>query len=301
MLKDLIETNLKQVRDFYSTSLTTDYIERTLVGRVQQYFVDSYSSYFETLDTLSDSHIFNLATRLKPWAKGPFDLGDFQIDAEWDCDQKWKRVLPFLPECSDKTMLDIGSGNGYYLFQMEKLNPKWVLGLDPTFHYFCQYNFLQKLYQKERVALLPLSLQEFSNESVTADVVCCFGVLYHDPAPLPFLKQCRQFVKRKGVFILETLVYPGDEPVAFVPSTHYAGMRNVYFLPTVSCLILWLEQAGFIIESVSDVNVTTSEEQRVTEWSRDVSLSNFLDNDNPKMTKEGYSRPQRVIIKSVRK
>jgi tRNA (mo5U34)-methyltransferase len=47
---------------------------------------------------------------------------------------------------------------------------------------------------------------------------------------------------------------------------------------------------------VVDVNVTSTQEQRSTEWMSFHSLENFLDPDDHSKTIEGYPAPRRAII-----
>ena len=66
--------------------------------------------------------------------------------------------------------------------------------------------------------------------------------------------------------MLETLVIDGDENTVLVPGDRYAQMRNVYFIPSALALKNWLKKCGFVDIRIADVSVTTTEEQRRTEW-----------------------------------
>jgi tRNA (mo5U34)-methyltransferase len=57
-----------------------------------------------------------------------------------------------------------------------------------------------------------------------------------------------------------------------------------------------LNRTGFKDIRLVDVTKTTSQEQRVTGWMGDQSLSDFLDPSNPDLTVEGYPAPQRAIF-----
>src|SRR5690606_20268551 len=54
---------------------------------------------------------------LAPWRKGPFHLFGLHLDTEWRSDWKWQRVSPHL-DLSGRRVLDVGCGNGYYLWRM---------------------------------------------------------------------------------------------------------------------------------------------------------------------------------------
>ena len=81
-----------------------------------------------------------------------------------------------------------------------------------------------------------------------------------------------------------------------VPEDRYAQMRNVWFLPSVPALELWLRRAGFSDVKCVDVSITTVAEQRGTEWMKFQSLSDFLDPDDHSKTIEGLPAPMRAVI-----
>ncbi|MGL5242375.1 MAG: DUF1698 domain-containing protein, partial [Kluyvera ascorbata] len=76
----------------------------------------------------------------------------------------------------------------------------------------------------------------------------------------------------------------------------YAQMRNVYFIPSAPALKNWLETCGFVDVRIVDMNVTSTEEQRRTEWMVTESLADFLDPNDPTKTIEGYPAPLRAVL-----
>lgn len=246
-------------------------------------------SFIKEIDSILES--------LKPWRKGPFKLFEtIDLDCEWDSHQKWQRLKEHLPSLKQKTILDIGSNSGYYLFRIANHQPKLVLGLDPYPLYFQQFCLLHQLEKIDSIGYLPLGFQQLDFLKQCFDVIFCMGILYHQKDPLGALKTTKNLLKKKGTLILETLIWPGAEPFCFCPPKRYAGMRNVYFLPTLSCLLGWLKRAGFQNTEVINQNQTTFLEQRQTKWMENFSLKDFLDPSDPAKTKEGYPAPLRVII-----
>jgi tRNA (mo5U34)-methyltransferase len=81
-----------------------------------------------------------------------------------------------------------------------------------------------------------------------------------------------------------------------MPQGRYAKMRNVWFIPSVDMLQLWLKRAGFKDIQIINVSPTTTQEQRATEWMRFESLPDFLNPDDHSQTIEGYPAPQRAIL-----
>ena len=73
-------------------------------------------------------------------------------------------------------------------------------------------------------------------------------------------------------------------------------MRNVWFIPSVEMLEIWLKRAGFTNIRCVDVNMTTIEEQRSTEWMEFESLPDFLDPNDHSRTVEGYPAPRRATM-----
>ncbi len=73
-------------------------------------------------------------------------------------------------------------------------------------------------------------------------------------------------------------------------------MRNVWLLPTVVELQTWLQRTGFVDVEVVDQSLTTTDEQRSTEWMTFESLREALQPGDPERTVEGWPSPRRVIV-----
>ena len=121
------------------------------------------------------------------------------------------------------------------------------------------------------------------------------GVLYHQRSPLDHLRQLRGTLRPGGQLVLETLFVPGEESFACTPEDRYARMRNVWLLPTIAELTTWLRRTGFRDINIVDQSITTTAEQRSTEWMRFESLAEALDPADPGRTVEGWPAPRRVV------
>ena len=66
--------------------------------------------------------------------------------------------------------------------------------------------------------------------------------------------------------------------------------------PTTTTVKNWLEKCGFVDVRIADVCVTTTEEQRRTEWMVTESLADFLDPNDHSKTVEGYPAPLRAVL-----
>ena len=133
------------------------------------------------------------------------------------------------------------------------------------------------------------------------DTIFCLGVLYHRSDPVAMLKQLYKGLDRSGEVILDTFMIDGDEEMALSPQGSYSKIPNIYFVPTIPALKNWCLRAGFSDFEVLETSVTSSDEQRKTEWIEGQSLEDFLDPDDPAKTVEGYPAPKRVYVRLTKK
>lgn len=274
-----------------------------------------------------------LLRQLMPWRKGPFALGaldegvlesahfedvqtDLQslsfihadrqifIDTEWRSDWKWQRVLPHIRDLRHKRVLDVGGGSGYHGWRMAGAGANTVMVIDPSCLFYHQFMSIRHFvgeadrndFGQLRVHYLPVGLEALPFNSQLFDTVFSMGVLYHRAAPFEHLLQLKSQLKSGGELVLETLVIDGDAQSVLVPKDRYAQMNNVYFLPSVPALQLWLEKVGFVNVRCVDVSITTTDEQRQTPFMAYHSLADFLDRSDPSQTLEGYPAPMRAVM-----
>ncbi|MCY7296415.1 tRNA 5-methoxyuridine(34)/uridine 5-oxyacetic acid(34) synthase CmoB [Alteromonas sp. a30] len=239
--------------------------------------------------------IEGLLKRFMPWRKGPFQLFDIHIDTEWRSDWKWDRVAPHISPLNDRKVLDIGCGSGYHMWRMLGHNPELVVGVDPTDLFLIQFQAIKHFNPDPRIHLLPVGVEQLP-ELKAYDTVFSMGVLYHRKSPIEFLQQLKSQLRKGGELILETLVVDGDENTVLVPGERYAQMRNVWFLPSCAALTHWMQRLGFKNVRTVDVDQTSTEEQRSTEWMTNQSLIDFLDPEDRNLTIEGYPAPKRAVL-----
>ena len=236
---------------------------------------------------------------LMPWRKGPFQINDLVLDAEWRCDQKWSRFENAV-DFEGKHVLDIGSGNGYYALRCAGRGARTVTAIDPSVLSVTQFHYMNRYLNRPEVSVLPLALEDLPQKLPVWDIALSMGVLYHRKSPFEHLESIRDKLVPGGTLVLETLVIDGDIHTVLVPENRYAMMNNVYFLPSVALLVSWLRKAGF--ESIQVVSVTTTDrdEQRNTEWKAGTSLDDYLDAEDPTKTIEGHPIPTRAIVTAVK-
>ena len=233
---------------------------------------------------------------LSPWRKGPFDLPGVTIDAEWRSDLKWARIEPAVAPLAGRRVLDVGCGNGYYAFRMRDAGADVVIGVDPTILYVMQFLAVNTLRDDRRILVLPARLHELPSAAHRFDTTFSMGVLYHQRSPIDHLRELRATLRPGGQLVLETLYLPGEEPFASTPPGRYARMKNVWLLPTIPELETWLARTGYRDVVVADRSVTTTDEQRSTDWMTFESLAEALDPDDPARTIEGLPSPRRVVV-----
>lgn len=255
-----------------------------VIGRAQQ------------LDQGQQQALHNHLQLLHPWRKGPWNLFGICIDAEWRSNLKWDRLLPHISPLRGRLVLDVGCGNGYYGFRMLAQKPEYVLGIDPSQLCLMQFRTFKKYAPSLPLDYLPLQDRQLPLPMPVFDSVFSMGVLYHHRDPLDHLHTMHGCLKTGGELVLESLVIEGGPDAILRPADRYAQMANVHAIPSCECLSGWLKEAGFGNIRLVDKTMTTTREQRRTEWMTYQSLPDFLDPANPDLTIEGHPAPVRAII-----
>ncbi len=258
--------------------------------------------HFDRAEVTIEGHcdeLRNLEQTLKqliPWRKGPYRIADIGVDCEWRSDFKWDRVRPHLSSLKNARILDVGCGNGYHCWRMLAESPEFVLGIEPSVLFNMQFQALQRYIQREDIGLLPIGVEALPEKLELFDNVFSMGILYHRKSPIDHLYQLKDCLVSGGELCLETLVIEGGAGQVLVPPDRYARMRNVWFIPSVAELVIWLQRCGFGEIRVVDESTTTLDEQRVTDWMQFESLQQCLDPDNPGLTVEGLPAPRRAVV-----
>lgn len=248
---------------------------------------------------------------LMPWRKGPWCVAGVDVDAEWRCDLKWARLSHHV-DLSDRRVLDVGAGNGYFGWRMLDAGARSVVGCDPMGLFVMQHALIQALAGCDRNALWAERLENLPLTLGLFDTVFSMGVLSHrrylEAHHMAHLGLVFRKLAPGGCLVLETLVVPNEATSpghwgdrVLMIDDRYARMRNVYALPSVATLIDWLSQSGFGSVEVVDQTATTEQEQRATEWMPYQSLVDGLSVDDPERTIEGHPRPIRAIVLAMRR
>ena len=245
---------------------------------------------------LSSEEIELLLKKMHPWRKGPFDIFGVHVDTEWHSDWKWNRIKNHIAPLAGRTILDVGCGSGYHMWRMLGADAKQVIGIDPTPLFSMHFATVKRYIPDANAFILPVGIDDMPAEMRCFDSAFSMGILYHRRSPLDHLIQLKEFLRPGGELVLETLVIEGDEHACLIPDGRYAKMRNVFFIPSVRMLAIWLKRCGFNDIRCVDVNTTSLEEQRSTGWMTFESLPDFLDPGDRSRTIEGYPAPVRATM-----
>ena len=236
-----------------------------------------------------------------PWRKGPFSVFGIEVDAEWRSERKWNRIIPKLPNLRDKVIADIGCNNGYYMFRMAQAEPRLVLGLEPSVqHHYC-FKALKAMAGLDCLETDLLGIEHLHLFPDCFDAVFLMGIIYHRPSPVDTLRDIVTALRPGGTLILEYQAIPGDEPYALFPDKTYAKVPGTYFVPTGTCLIHWMQKAGFVDIELFCRHPMSGEEQRRTAWMTFESYQDYIDPHDSSLTVEGYPAPWRVFLKGKKK
>lgn len=248
----------------------------------------------------SSGQIKEALKQMHPWRKGPFDIFGVHIDTEWRSDWKWNRIKDHITPLKGRIILDVGCGSGYHMWRMLGAGADLVIGIDPTPLFSLHFASIKR-YQPDACAfIIPVGIDDMPEKMESFDSVFSMGILYHRRSPLDHLIQLKELLRPGGELILETLVIEGGRESCLIPDGRYAKMRNVWFIPSVEMLEIWLKRAGFENVRCVDVNVTSVDEQRSTEWMQFESLPDFLDPDDHSKTVEGHPAPVRATFIATR-
>ena len=267
---------------------TTDFGGRVLIGRPAD------------CDEATRRQLRNQLLDFIPWRKGPFEIFGIDLDGEWRADMKWARLDGRIASLAGRKVLDAGCGNGYYCFRMLGRRASQVIGLEPHIPYAMQFQALKAYVPDANCWVLPMALEQLPGRSGYFDTAFSMGVLYHARSPLDHLLSLRDCLRPGGELVLETLFVGGGEGYSLTPKNRYAQMRNVWFIPSIATLELWLERCGFADWKIIDRSITTPAEQRATEWMPFESLANSFNREDSTRTIEGYPAPARVLLTARR-
>lgn len=140
-----------------------------------------------------------------------------------------------------KVVLDIGCWDGFFSFEAEGRGADFVMAIDAA-RQTEGFKFAKDMLK---------SKVEWSNHDIQniwegrgADVVLCYGVLYHVKSPLIVMENLFGLTNCGGVCLVETAIsHHLDAVLEYRP--HYGGDVNNFFYPNVKWMELAAKEVGF--------------------------------------------------------
>ncbi|MGB3240197.1 MAG: DUF1698 domain-containing protein, partial [Geitlerinemataceae cyanobacterium] len=213
--------------------------------------------------------------RLKHWYH-KIDLGDglvtpgLNFDSLWNLIRATRRNIDY----HNKVVLDIGSFDGLWAFEAEKLGARMTIATDCFYKQyqnflFCRqvlksnvipyynispYNLAERLdvYLQEKFEVyLQHKYEDRDRSNRLFDIVQNLGLLYHVRDPMFVLSQSRSVIKTGGFLLLETAIID-DQSASFMVYNGCPPERDriysdmtTWWAPTVSCLKELLKSSLF--------------------------------------------------------
>ncbi|MBV9325628.1 MAG: DUF1698 domain-containing protein [Chloroflexi bacterium] len=172
-------------------------------------------------------------------------------------------TMGFPKDLTGKTVLDIGSYDGFFAFEAEKRGAQRVLATDrhPADH--AGFAIAREL-RGSKVEYQPTSVYDLSPEvHGTFDVVLFLGVLYHLRHPLLAMDKihsvCREYMFLESHVLDNAFVFDGNQynsaelhpnlvqsPIMqFYPGDELNQDLSNWFAPNIKCVELMLGSSGF--------------------------------------------------------
>jgi len=146
----------------------------------------------------------------------------------------------------DRTILDLGAGDGDLSFFFELLHPKKIVAVDwgPTNNNNMEGCEVLKKALGSSVQLMNTDIHSFDFEEFPIfDTVVCFGFLYHSPHPLFVLKNLSE--KSRNLF-LTSKVFDSDKSYAYFYDIGECNRDATnWWCFTTKALELMLKRTGF--------------------------------------------------------
>lgn len=216
----------------------------------------------DTKDSFVKQRIMAKVNSLK-WYHN-IDLGQGIITPGRNFNDIWENIRKTRKhiEYRNKSVLDIGSYDGMWAFEAEKLKAKLVIATDCNYESFENFLFCREILKSNVIPFYNISLYTLferldavlqsgqPNQNELFDIVQYLGVFYHLRDPLLSLLQVRSCLKDDGYMLFETSTILNDNKSAMFFNGIFPNCRiyddyTTWWTPTVLCLMEMLKVSFF--------------------------------------------------------
>jgi tRNA (mo5U34)-methyltransferase len=161
--------------------------------------------------------------------------------------------VAFPVDLTGKSVLDVGTFNGFFAFEAEKRGAARVVAVDEFIWERgpwskAAFDFAHRALDSKVEPLL-MSIEKMTPEELgTFDVVIFMGILYHAPDPLGYLHKCRAMCSHDGMALVETHSDANDQDrpmVVFYPGMSLNQDPTNYWGPNRLAVDAMLTESGF--------------------------------------------------------
>ena len=157
---------------------------------------------------------------------------------------KWKRLTPIINEIDlkNKTLIDIGCGDGYYAIQCAKMGAKYVLGTDIDSLRIKRGILAKQIFKLDNIDFKCIDL--YKDKIDKFNVGMALGLLHR----IPNIDEC---LKKLGIIadilVLEFKSYNTDEEICLPlnSKTKSNKYNNLYSVPSINYVKKGLTALGF--------------------------------------------------------
>jgi len=238
-------TSLEKIRELFLESGEYSFLQS-----------NNYLKYAPSFKTsFSDDQVKKMFDSVDWWYHS-FKIGNVEnTDTKTSLNyQMW--VSSIIPEnLENKTVLDIGTADGYYSFLCESRGAKKVVAVDWTeFPGFTvahkvlnsKVEFRKLVIDDSTIGFTKIKSQVGTIDEIKEkfDVVLLFGVLYHIPSPIMVIQK---LFKNTSMLLITSHIIDSKEPAMYYypEGSLTPGDTTNWWVPTPSCLIDIGKRLGF--------------------------------------------------------
>jgi tRNA (mo5U34)-methyltransferase len=172
-------------------------------------------------------------------------------------------------DLTGKTVLDIGSWDGYWTWEAAKRGAAYVVAIDDfsdelgngyasRADKWKTWDLCRGAFELDNCCRYTTSVYSAANLGMQFDVIFCFGLLYHLKHPTWALEQLRAAARHGCTIHIESAIlddlktpYTGYRPprsachAEYYPGSEFAMNESNWCCPTLNCIEAWLKMTGW--------------------------------------------------------